>query len=153
MTCRPLRTMKLPTFLLLVLFSASSVPAQQNGIDQTSELLTVPAGDKFLRWYGHSGRSYFVQVSDANDLLGKWKWAPVIEGGNDEDISDEVDGTASKGFFRLKYTDQIPSPNETLDTADFDGDSIINIDEITCFFTDPLNADTDGDGLRDGDET
>jgi hypothetical protein len=71
MNTRPLRLMKLPAFLLPILLAAPSIPAQQNGIDQTSELLTFPTGDKFLRWYGHSGRSYFVQVSDANDPLGK----------------------------------------------------------------------------------
>jgi hypothetical protein len=132
-------------------------PAQQNGIDQTSDLLTVPAGDKFLRWYGHTGRSYFIQVSDANNPLGKWSWGPIIETGNDEEISYEVDGTASKGFFRLKYTDQVPGPNETLDTADFDNDGISNINEIVpppplpaSAATDPLDDDTDGDGLKDG---
>ena len=36
--------------------------------------------------------------------------------------------------------------------ADFDNDGLTNIDEFN-FQTDPLNADTDGDGLSDGDET
>ena len=142
--------MKRFTFLLLVLTWLHPLQAQENGIDQSSDLLIVPEGDKFLRWYGYAGRSYFVQVSDPNDHLRKWTWAPVIESGNDEEISYEVDGTADKGFFRLKYTDQVPGSNETLETADFDGDGLTNWDEINTYQTDPLNLDTDGDGLPDG---
>ncbi|MEO7099955.1 MAG: hypothetical protein ABI162_11375 [Luteolibacter sp.] len=140
-------------FLLLLLRGTPTLHAQENGIDQSSELIAVPAGDKFLRWYGHPGRSYFLQVSDANNPLTQWSWAPIIENGNDEEISYEVDGTADKGFFRLKYTDQVPGPGDTLETADFDGDGISNIDEIApqapLAATDPLNDDTDGDGLGD----
>ncbi len=35
--------------------------------------------------------------------------------------------------------------------ADFDNDGLLNIEEYN-FLTDPLNPDTDGDGLSDGDE-
>jgi hypothetical protein len=121
----------------------------QNGIEQPSEFLTNPDGVKFIRWQGKAGRTYFVQVSDPADHLNKWKWAPIIELGNDEPISYDVDGTADKGFFRLKYADQVPGANETLDTADYDNDGLTNIDEITYYSTDPLNPDTDGDGLND----
>ncbi len=144
--------MKNLSFILLL--GLAPLSAQQNGIEQSSELLTVPAGDKFLRWYGHLGRSYFVQVSDANTPLAKWAWAPIIEQGNDEEISHEVGGTAANGFFRLKFTDQVPGPGQTLETADFDGDGISNWDEITAaaIATDPLAHDTDNDGFSDGDE-
>lgn len=117
--------------------------------DQNSEIITVGV-DKFLRWHGQPGRTYFVQVSDPNDPLRKWIWAPIIETGNDEDISYEVDGTASKGFFRLKFTDQIPAPNETPESADFDGDGLSNWHEIALSQSDPLAVDTDGDSLPDG---
>lgn len=150
----PLRYMKKLLFIALLLSGIPALHAQDNGIGQSFELLTVPTGDKFLAWYGYTGRSYFLQVSDANTPLSQWLWAPVIEGGNDEEISYEVDGTASKGFFRLKYTDQVPGPGGTLETADFDGDGLSNLAEISPPFgihaTDPLNPDTDGDGLLDG---
>lgn len=138
-------------FLILIFSLICAIPplsAQGNGIDQSSELVTV-GPDKFLRWYGHADRNYFIQVSDPNDHLKKWTWAPIIENGNDADISYEVDGTADKGFFRLKYTSQQPGINQTLETADFDGDYINNWDEITEYATDPLNGDTDGDGLSE----
>lgn len=142
-------------FFLLFLLGIPPLLAQQNGIDQSLDLVTLSTGEKVIRWYGHSDRSYFVQVSDPAKHLSKWNWAPIIEGGNDEDITFEVDGTASKGFFRLKYTDQVPGPGKTLDTADFDDDGLSNLSEITATSpadpqTDPLNSDTDGDGLPDG---
>jgi len=102
--------------------------------------------NKFLRWYGHAGRTYFIQVSDPNDHLRKWTWAPIIESGNDEDISYEVDGTADKGFFRLWFSDE---PTTDPDGDDFDYDGLSNLDEVSIHQTNPLEWDTDGDGLSD----
>lgn len=138
-------------FLILIFSLFCAVPpllAQGNGIEQASELVTV-GPDKFLRWYGHDERTYFIQVSDPNDHLKRWTWAPIIESGNDEDISYEVDGTADKGFFRLKYTDQ---PTTDPDNDDFDGDTISNLDEVSYYNSDPLDTDTDNDGMPDGYE-
>ena len=138
-------------FLIIIFSLYCAIPplsAQGNGIEQASELVTV-GPDKFLRWYGHDERTYFIQVSDPNDHLNRWTWAPIIESGNDADISYEVDGTANKGFFRLKYTDQ---PTIDPDNDDFDGDSISNIDEVSYYNSDPLDSDTDNDGMPDGYE-
>ena len=138
-------------FLILIFALFCAIPplsAQGNGIEQASELVTV-GPDKFLRWYGHDERTYFIQVSDPNDPLNRWTWAPIIESGNEVDISYEVDGTADKGFFRLKYTDQ---PTTDPDNDDFDGDSISNIDEVSYYNSDPLDSDTDNDGMPDGYE-
>jgi len=146
--------MKRLAFMLLFLGGITSLPAQEIGIDQDLELVTYPSGEHVIVWYGHAGSSYFLQVSDPADHLNKWHWANIIEGGEDHNISHQVEGTADKGFFRLKYTDQVPGPGETLDTADFDGDGITNKDEVEppegVAQTDPLNPDTDGDGLPDG---
>lgn len=35
---------------------------------------------------------------------------------------------------------------------DWDGDGLSDLEELTVYFTDPLNPDTDGDGFLDGDE-
>ncbi len=139
---------RFPT-LLLPFVLGSPLIAQQTGIDQSSELLVVPAGDKFLHWYGRADRSYFLQVSDANNPLAKWFWAPVIEGGNDEEISYEVDGTASKGFFRLLHTTLPQPPGVTLEDWDADEDRLDNWEEITSHGSNPLKSDTDDDGLPD----
>lgn len=143
--------MKSQLLLLSLLCTSAAIHAQQNGIEQSSDCITLTTGEHFLHWYGHSRRSYFVQVSDPNEPLVKWSWAPIIEGGNDEEISYQVGGTADKAFFRLLYTDQVPQPWETLETADFDGDGLSNLQEITIG-SNPLNPDTDHDGFSDGDE-
>ena len=128
--------------LAAMLAAVSPLAAQ----DQNSEVIQV-SPDMFLRWYGHAGRTYFVQISNPNDHLRKWIWAPIIETGNAEDISYEVDGTADKGFFRLWFTDE---PTADPDGGDFDGDSLSNLAEVTIHQTNPLNPDTDGDGMPDG---
>ena len=136
-------------FLILIfslLYAIPPLSAQVNGIDQTSDLVTV-GSDKFLRWYGHADRTYFIQISDPNDHLNKWTWAPIIESGNDEDISYVVDGTADKGFFRLWFTEE---PTADPEGGDFDGDGLSNLAEVKIHQTNPLKADTDGDDLFDG---
>lgn len=112
---------------------------------QDSEIITV-GSDKFLRWQGRAGRTYFIQVSDPNDHLSKWTWAPIIETGNDEAISYEVDGTADKGFYRLWFSDQ---PTTDPDGHDFDYDGLSNWDEVGTHQTNPLEWDSDDDGLSD----
>ena len=149
--------MKRSPFLILLL-CLTPLEGQNNGIDQTSEIATAPTGETLFRWYGKVGRSYFIQVSDSANHLGKWNWAPLIESGNDEIISHDVTGTAATAFFRLKHTDQPLDPGKTLETSDFDSDGLSNIDEVIPPVatiggpTDPLNADTDGDGLSDSFE-
>ena len=138
-------------FLILIvsLFCANlPIAGQGNGIEQPSDVVTV-GGNTFLRWYGRAGRTYFIQVSDPNNHLTKWTWAPIIESGNNGYISYQVDGTADKGFFRLKYTDK---PTTDPDYDDFDGDTISNLEEIIDYGSDPLKADTDGDGMPDNYE-
>ena len=139
---------------LVILFALVLTGRSTTGIDESLEFVSPPTGNKFIRWHGVPGWTYFVQVSDPADHLKTWTFAPIIEGGNNEPISYEIDeppdGLPDKGFFRLKYTDQVPGPNETLDTADFDGDGLTNWDEINIHHTDPLNPDTDGDGMPDG---
>jgi hypothetical protein len=148
--------MKRLASMVIFLAGIASLPAQQNGIAQDLEFIANPFSDgkNFIRWYGHVGRSYFVQVSDPANHLKTWHFSTMIEGGDDDYTSHEVIGTAEKGFFRLKYTDQVPGPDENLNTADFDNDGISNRDEVEppegISQTDPLNPDTDGDGMPDG---
>lgn len=136
------------TALNLLLASTLPLFAQNNGIEQQSEIVNMPGG-LIIQWQGVAGRTYFLQVSNPASHLQKWTWAPLIETGTGTPISHEVISTADKGFFRLKYTD-IPIPQgETPESADFDYDFLSNWDEISIHQTDPLNSDTDGDGLGD----
>ncbi len=143
----------------ICVLTSSSLHAQPIRDKQESEIVIVSGGASFHRWYGHAGRTYFIQVSDPNNPLAKWNWLPAIETGHDEVISHVIGSTAAKVFFRLKYTDLPIPPGKTPDTADFDQDAISNLDEIVppppllaSDATDPLDPDTDHDGLKDGFE-
>lgn len=163
--------MKLIRLSLLILVSGlSALSAQTNGIDQTLEIVTAPTGEKLLQWQAKAGRSYFLQVSDPADHLNKWYWYPLIESGSGQSISHEIEATTDKRFFRLHYTEQTATD---LDNADFDGDGLTNLEEITPVIrsgtiaarsigggsstpnstqTNPLDGDTDDDGTNDGNE-
>jgi hypothetical protein len=134
------------SYLLTILAAATASVSPTVAQEQNSEIIQV-SPDMFLRWHGHAYRTYFVQISDPNDHLRKWIWAPIIETGSDENISYEVDGTADKGFFRLWFSDQATTDP---DGDDFDRDGLTNLDEVTLYQTNPLDSDTDGDGLLDG---
>jgi hypothetical protein len=134
-------------FLSCVAFASAEPP----GIDQSLEFVTPPTGAMFIRWHAQLGRTYFIMVSDPADHLKTWRYAPKMEGGNDQEISYEVAGTADKGFFRLLYTDE-PTSNPYL--ADFDSDGISNVSEVEEIGSDPFNStsmgtDTDNDGMPD----
>jgi hypothetical protein len=134
---------RIPLFVLCIAFASAEPP----GIDQSLEFVTPPTGKKFIRWHGKPGRTYFIMVSDPADHLKAWDFAPTIEGGNDLEISYEVDGTADKGFFRLLYTDE-PTTDPYL--ADFDGDGISNSAEVEILHTNPFVANTGLDSDHDG---
>ncbi len=147
----PILRRLLPSVLLLGLV----LTAPADGDTESLEFVSPPTGGLFLCWHAVAGRTYFVQVSYEPEPLATWTFAPAIENGDDTPIQYELDepdgGFPDKGFFRPKYTDQELAPGETVDTADFDGDGISNKNEVDppngLAPTDPLNPDTDGDGL------
>jgi len=148
--------------LFLISLIASGLAHAQTLPDQDLSLEILPTGEKLLHWTGHPALTYFLQASPN---LQDWTWAPNIEPGIDGSMSYEVDGPTTAGFFRLQYTDQAPAPGETVSSADYDGDGLTNLREITPrprpggvpigvnlspnIQTNPLRKDTDGDGLDD----
>ena len=106
-------------------------------------------------WYGHAGRTYFLQSSFD---LATWVYVPgFIVLGQDEATALSFDVTDQQGapvpgpvFFRLKYYD---FPTTDPYSADFDGDKVPNDVELDIG-TDPLHfADSDMDGMPDDWET
>jgi hypothetical protein len=98
-------------------------------------------------WTGVAERTYFIQWSlDLED----WTIAPFMAHGvaplGVHTHGGESDAPAF--FLRLKFAD-IPSSDPEL--ADFDNDGLGNLAEVDLWI-DPLNADTDGDGVMDGVE-
>lgn len=94
-------------------------------------------------WYGQSGRTFFLQYSED---LEDWSYFPIIEEGVGSEINWGFFTTADALYLRLMYTDTTVT-NAYLD--DFDGDGIANWVEIELLGTNPLEADTDGDGTND----
>lgn len=110
---------------LLFLLTSTAALHAQSLIEQDCTIQIQSTGVKLLNWTGHVGRTYFIQSSPD---LANWSWAPNIEAGENRPMSYEVDGPAKAGFFRLQYTD-LTAPN--LEAADFDGDGLDNLEEIT----------------------
>jgi hypothetical protein len=98
-------------------------------------------------WPGVAQRTYFFQWSW--DLV-HWKIAPVMAHGiATEGVHTYATESSTPAFFaRLRYTD-IPTANPEL--ADFDNDGLGNLAEVNIHI-DPLEADSDRDGINDGVE-
>lgn len=100
-----------------------------------------------LDWQGVAGRTYFVQTS--LDLV-TWEYEPTMAFGAGL-WNTQVGSNHDKYFVRLAYVDEpsVTTP-EQAENADFDGDGVSNIDEITRLMTNPLAFSTNGGPLGDG---
>lgn len=98
-----------------------------------------------LDWTGQNSITYFVQYSLD---LQSWSYMPVIESGDGSAISYGFECNADKMFVRLHYTD---IPTNSPHSADFDNDGLTNWEEVRVggTGTDPFDADSNDDGIRD----
>lgn len=127
-----------PGLVATALSQTASEPNEGLRIQKTG------ASSYSLSWFGHQGRTYFVQHS--GDLMN-WLYFPdVIESGTNIPLGYGFSVSSPPRFFRLKHT-AIPTANPY--AADFDDDGLGSLDELQRG-TDPLNFDTDGDTLPDG---
>ena len=140
------------SMVVLVIFCFAPVGRAQIGIDP-NEGLRIQAGSSpelfAVKWFGKSGRTYFVQTSETL-LPGSWVYLPVIESGAGAVSQWGYENTAHRSFVRLVYTDAAYSG--PVGAADFDSDGLTNNQELGTTMTDPLEGDVDGDGLNDGQE-
>jgi hypothetical protein len=144
--------MKFPFFTILSGAAVASLGSVQ-AVGPNSESTLTPLGSNSYRlnWAGEDGRTYFPQYS--LDLVD-WFYLPEIDQGPQHDPIDvtPLDGSGlpyERFFMRLKISDE---PTIDPKGADFDHDGLTNWQELTTFATDPLKADTDSDGLLDGQE-
>ena len=105
-----------------------------------------------LSWDSESNFVYFIEYSED---LSNWSWTAFHLAEEAALVEALFPTTTGQSIYRLQYTefsDDNPSP---LLTGDFDGDSISNYDEInfsSVLGLDALNADSDDNGINDGDE-
>lgn len=143
----------LPAAFLTESISADMEPQPQVAFAQASP------GTFAADWQGVAGRIYFMQWSLD---LQTWLYAPFIDFG-DGMHSRGLNSSSDKFFVRLHYIDDpsITSLDEAMN-ADFDGDGLSNIFEVT-FGYDPNDTastsggndnslDPDGDGLSNATE-
>ena len=97
-----------------------------------------------LDWDGAANEAYFIQWSLD---LGGWQYFPLVDQGVDHDEFN-FNSSTDRFFVRVvswPYTGTDPHG------ADFDGDGLSNIFEL-MFGLDPLDTDSDDDGILDGAE-
>lgn len=98
-----------------------------------------------FKWWGRSGRTYFIQHAD--NLMNPWQWVPAVESGNDSIKEWGFTTTGDKFFVRLKYSDQATTDPEG---DDFDLDGVPNLYEVQHGNNPFAIEDSDNDGLPDG---
>lgn len=137
--------MRKSTLLFAILWMPLALVAQTpNDAPKESCQLQVANGAGRFSWWARSGRTYFLQQSTS--LSAPWKYVPIVEPGNDSLKCWDFNIDSESLFFRLQYSD-IPSTDPQ--QADFDGDWIGNLAEVTQG-TDPLlAADADANGIPD----
>lgn len=140
-------------FLAMALFAWGRLPVQAQTAKDPYEGVRVSAdastGAQVLTWWGRAGRTYFVQQSF--DLL-TWNFVPTVQSGADTVAGLNLSTLDMRQYWRVIYTDA-PTGGNAL-TADFDGDGISNIDEVSAVpATNPFLADSDWDGYTDLEES
>ena len=133
----------LKTARLLLPLAILVLPGNADPTPQPPMTLTpVAAGTSAADWAGVAGRTYFLQWS--NDMEN-WYYAPIIDFG-DGDHSYGCISTSPGFFFRLHYGefDGIDSLEKAMN-ADFDGDGLSNIFEVTYGYN-PFQATSTMDG-------
>lgn len=132
---------KIIVILLPALFLTGPIAADM--APQPQVIFTQGLENTFAAdWQGMTGRIYFMQWSLD---LQTWFYAPFIDFG-DGMHSRGLAGSAAKCFFRLHCVDDenITSLDEAMN-ADFDGDGLSNIFEVT-FGYNPYSASSTVDG-------
>jgi len=157
------------SLLRAVLYGALLSTASGQTAQTITSITPVSIGGSDKRydvaWPGTAGRTYFIQVS-LTMQANSWTFVPQVLLGAGGTITQPVIVSApqpAKYFIRLKYTDVYP-PSGDARYADFDGDGIPNLVEVTGTGsgagtgtgTDPFTAntlpDTDADGIVDAVE-
>ncbi len=140
-------SIKTVSCVLLINCAKAQEPNPQPTLEQNSPTQFV------FDWTGEAGWTYFIQTS--TNMLD-WTYLPDLEYGVSHPTYPLSPMTQSgslspKFFVQVKMSHYPVGSKEEAEQADFDGDGLSNISEITHSpQTSPLNWDTDGDGFNDG---
>lgn len=139
----------LSRFLVLLPLVAGKLSADPEELPvQPQVSLTAGASGTWnADWAGLGHRVYFLKWTLDMET---WHFAPFME--FDAGIKSRgMASTSGKFFVRLDYYDDPGIENlEQAMNADFDGDGVSNINEVTILDTNPLLFSTNGNVLGDG---
>ncbi len=140
-----LKTARLLLPLAILVLPGNADPAPQSQMNFTP----VAAGTWAADWAGVAGKTYFFQWS--NDMEN-WYYAPIIDFG-EGDHSYGCASTTPRFFVRLHHTDLYGSLEEARN-ADFDGDGLSNLFEVTYGYNpfQPTSTIDGPDALLDPDD-
>lgn len=128
---------------LIGLVSISRIAAEMGPVPQVS-LTSGTSSSWNLAWNGRDGLTYFSKWS--TDLV-VWNYLPGIEQGSG--IKTPSFTSTTPKFFVRVFCTNIPTNDAEL--ADFDLDGVGNLAELNLGI-DPMDPDTDHDGIPDGIE-
>ena len=139
------KTARLLLPLAILVLPGNADPAPQPPMTLTP----VAAGTSAADWAGVAGKTYFLQWS--NDMEN-WFYAPIIDFG-EGDHSYGCTSTSPGFFVRLHHTD-IYDSLEAARNADFDGDGLSNLFEVTYGYNpfQPTSTMDGPDALLDPDD-
>ena len=130
--------------LLVAALSAQSQEPTAADPNEGARLIQTGPGTFSYKWWGRSGKSYFVQQKD-DLLMPTWLYLPVVGTGGDGVLSLGLSSSNPTGFFRLEILSYDPY------TVDTDGDGMPDAYEVLNYLNwkvaDGALADLDGDGI------
>jgi len=107
------------------------------GEPRNIESITIDNQIYRIRYSGPDNVIERFTITSIDPIVGNW--------GIYKESSDGKLHPEDKGVLKIHYVAQ-----ESRTPRDSDGDGLSDFDEITKYYTDPLNADTDSDRLTDG---
>ncbi len=138
-------SIKFQTTATCLLLASGSITA--DALDEQMTFTQWTGGTFKSEWPGVAQRTYFYQWT--TDLV-TWHYAPFMAfgtGGHEF----FMDSSPQKLFVRLhRVNDATVTTLSQAQNADFDGDGISNLSEVTTSHTFPTEWDTDGDLIPDG---
>ena len=141
-------------FLSCLICGVSSCFGQASG--ELLRLELEPANTESNQWtLSWNTETSFVYYVEESEDLSNWSFVRYYLAEEAARVEETFAIDKSRLFFRLRLTEFTSDNTSPLLTGDFDGDSISNYDEInfaSILGLDALDADSDDNGINDGDE-